>query len=56
MKKIWIFMVWQLQLESKNVAVNRFTEEKILNTTVNNLADALDLDYVALGIYKSAKN
>jgi hypothetical protein len=48
-------MVWQLQLESKNVAVNRFTK-KILNTTVNNLADALDLDYVALGIYKSAKN
>jgi len=38
------------------LAVNGFTKEKILNTTVNNLADALHLDYVALNIYKSAKN
>ena len=26
------------------LAVNGFTKEKILNTIVNNLADALDLD------------
>jgi hypothetical protein len=38
------------------LAFNGFTKEKILNTTVNNLADALDLDYVALNIYKSTKN
>lgn len=38
------------------LAVNGFTKEKILNRKVNNLADALHLDYVALNIYKSAKN
>jgi len=38
------------------LAVNGFTKEKILNRKVNNLADALHLDYVDLNIYKSAKN
>ena len=38
------------------LAVNGFTKEKILNTTVNNLAEALHIDYyVALIIYNSAK-
>ncbi|HEY7227476.1 MAG TPA: hypothetical protein VH481_05060 [Nitrososphaeraceae archaeon] len=37
------------------LAVNGFTKEKILNTTVNDLAEALHIDYyVALIIYNSA--
>jgi len=37
------------------LAVNGITEEKILNTTVSNLAGTLQIDYyVALIIYNSA--
>jgi hypothetical protein len=56
MKKSGFFGVAVTTGIKEMLAVNGFTKEKILNTTVNNLADALHLDYVALNIYKSAKN
>ena len=38
------------------LALRGFTKEKILNSTVNNLAETLQIDYyVALIIYNSAK-
>jgi len=38
------------------LALRGFTKEKILNSTVSNLADILQVDYyVALIIYNSAK-
>ena len=38
------------------LAVHGFTKDKILNTTVSNLAESLHIDYyVALIIYNSAK-
>lgn len=39
------------------LALRGFTKEKILNSTVSNLAETLQIDYyVALIIYNSAKN
>jgi hypothetical protein len=38
------------------LALRGFTKEKILNSTVSNLAETLEIDYyVALNIYNSAK-
>jgi hypothetical protein len=38
------------------LAVHGFTKDKILNTTVSNLAESLHIDYyVALIIYNSAR-
>ncbi len=38
------------------LALRGFTKEKILNSTVNNLAETLQIDYyVALIIYNSAR-
>lgn len=38
------------------LAIHGFTKDKILNTTVSNLAETLHIDdYVALIIYNSAK-
>ena len=38
------------------LAVRGFTKDKILNTTVSNLAETLDIDYyIALIIHNSAK-
>jgi hypothetical protein len=37
------------------LALRGFTKEKILNSTVSNLAETLQIDYVALIIYNSAR-
>ncbi len=40
----------------KRLAIHGFTKDKILNTTVSNLAETLHIDdYVALIIYNSTK-
>jgi hypothetical protein len=56
MKRSQRFMISVADGIKEMLALHGFTKEKILNTTVSNLAETLHIDYyVALIIYKAAK-
>ena len=55
-KKLDIYELGLAEGIKEMLALKGFTKEKILNSTVSNLAETLQIDYyVALIIYNSAK-
>jgi len=55
-EKNQIFMIWALLMGLEMLAIHGFTKDKILNTTVSNLAETHHIDdYVALIIYNSVQ-
>lgn len=55
-KKLDIYELGVAEGIKEMLALRGFTKEKILNSTVSNLAETLQIDYyVALIIYNSAK-
>ena len=56
-KKLDIYELGVADGIKEMLALRGFSKEKILNSTVSNLAETLQIDYyVALIIYNSAKN
>ena len=55
-KKLDVYELGVAEGIKEMLALRGFTKEKILNSTVSNLAETLQIDYyVALIIYNSAK-
>ena len=55
-KKLDVYELGVAEGIKEMLALTGFTKEKILNSTVSNLAETLEIDYyVALNIYNSAK-
>ena len=56
MKKPDVYELGVAEGIKEMLALRGFTKEKILNSTVSNLSETLEIDYyVALNIYNSAK-